>query len=338
MSEPTKWITITVPVEMIPASTPGGDASGTFESFDGEGDRDARRGLWVRHDGREMRARNVHLVAGMARAWPVEPTTDWQERVLAEALLIPISSQREERERCAAEIVRYGIPAVAFAIDRAWNEGADAERSAAARAAKVEPTTDYAKKLAEIEARERAATKGPWPSEAGWNNGGTPSRTWRIPARQDGAEVEMLAEDALFVEHAREDVPWLLAQLHAVETALAAAGIPSDGRAPAERIAEYVGRVQAYWNADVALSAEDVAAYLRGEIDVQELQRRGARATINDEIEPMRAALRSAKTTAFVRDVATSYNHDESAHVYANGSCRRCNAEKLLAKLEGRAT
>ena len=42
-------------------------------------------------------------------------------------------------------------------------------------------------------------------------------------------------------------------------TALAAAGIPSDGRAPAERIAEYVGRVQAYWNADVALSAEDVA-------------------------------------------------------------------------------
>lgn len=245
MSEPTKWITITVPVEMIPASTPGGDASGTFESFDGEGDRDARRGLWVRHDGREMRARNVHLVAGMARAWPVEPTTDWQERVLAEALLIPISSQREERERCAAEIVRYGIPAVAFAIDRAWNEGADAERSAAARAAKVEPTTDYAKKLAEIEARERAATKGPWPSEAGWNNGGTPSRTWRIPARQDGAEVEMLAEDALFVEHAREDVPWLLAQLHAVETALAAAGIPSDGRAPAERVESLAAALRA---------------------------------------------------------------------------------------------
>lgn len=316
MSE-QKWITITVPVEVMPASSPSGDASGTFESFEGDGDRDARRGLWVRHDGREMRARNVHLVAGMARAWLMEPATDWQERVLNEVLLLPISAERGERERCAAEIVRYGIPAVAFAIDRAWNEGADAERSAAARAAKVEPTTDYAKKLAEIEARER---------------------TWRIPARQDGAEVEMLAEDALFVEHAREDVPWLLAQLHAVETALAAAGIPSDGRAPAERIAEYVGRVQAYWNADVALSAEDVAAYLRGEIDVQELQRRGARATINDEIEPMRAALRSAKTTAFVRDVATSYNHDESAHVYANGSCRRCNAEKLLAKLEGRAT
>jgi hypothetical protein len=316
MSE-QKWITITVPVEVMPASSPSGDASGTFESFEGDGDRDARRGLWVRHDGREMRARNVHLVAGMARAWLMEPATDWQERVLNEVLLLPISAERVERERCAAEIVRYGIPAVAFAIDRAWNEGADAERSAAARAAKVEPTTDYAKKLAEIEARER---------------------TWRIPARQDGAEVEMLAEDALFVEHAREDVPWLLAQLHAVETALAAAGIPSDGRAPAERIAEYVGRVQAYWNADVALSAEDVAAYLRGEIDVQELQRRGARATINDEIEPMRAALRSAKTTAFVRDVATSYNHDESAHVYANGSCRRCNAEKLLAKLEGRAT
>ena len=198
MSE-QKWITITVPVEVMPASSPSGDASGTFESFEGDGDRDARRGLWVRHDGREMRARNVHLVAGMARAWPVEPPTDWQERVLAEALLIPISSQREERERCAAEIVRYGIPAVAFAIDRAWNEGADAERAAAARAAKVKPTTDYAKKLAAIDARI---------------------------ALYDGGPIEK--------EHA--DRGWLLAQLRAVETALTAAGIPDDGRAPAERI------------------------------------------------------------------------------------------------------
>lgn len=40
-----------------------------------------------------------------------------------------------------------------------------------------------------------------------------------------------------------------------------------------------------------------------------------------------------AEVFAFVRDVATSYDHDESAHVHANGACRRCNAEKLLAKL-----
>ena len=147
MSEPTKWITITVPVEMIPASTPGGDASGTFESFDGEGDRDARRGLWVRHDGREMRARNVHLVAGMARAWLMEPATDWQERVLNEVLLLPISAQQEERERCAAEIVRYGIPAVAFAIDRAWNEGADASRPEPPRAPLTEEEARIARGL-----------------------------------------------------------------------------------------------------------------------------------------------------------------------------------------------
>ena len=198
MSE-QKWITITVPVEVMPASSPSGDASGTFESFEGDGDRDARRGLWVRHDGREMRARNVHLVAGMARAWLMEPATDWQERVLAEALLIPISSQREERERCAAEIVRHGIPAVAFAIDRAWNEGADAERNAAAaRATKVKPATDYAKKVAAIEA---------WATRIEANGGA-------------------------------EHVPWLLAQLRAVDAALTAAGIPSDGRAPAERLGE----------------------------------------------------------------------------------------------------
>ena len=211
MSE-QKWITITVPVTIAEASSPGGDVLGTFESFDGEGDRDARRGLWVRHDGREMRARNVHLVAGMARAWLMEPATDWQERVLAEALLIPISSQREERERCAAEIVRHGIPAVAFAIDRAWNEGADVERRAAARATKVTPTTDYAKRLAEIEA-------------------------WTVRLDADVIDAMAPEEVANDLELAvASHVPWLLAQLRAVETALAAAGLPDDGRAPAERV------------------------------------------------------------------------------------------------------
>lgn len=51
---------------------------------------------------------------------------------------------------------------------------------------------------------------------------------------------------------------------------------------------------------------------------------------------PEEQALRD-EVLAFVRDVATDYDHDESAHVHANGACRRCNAEKLLAKLEGRA-
>jgi hypothetical protein len=101
-----------------------------------------------------------------------------------------------------------------------------------------EAATDYAKRLAEIDARASAATRGPWPSEEGWHNGGAPSRTWKIPARQDGAEVEMLAEDALFVEHAREDVPWLLVQHRAASEALAALGIPDDGRSLAERVAD----------------------------------------------------------------------------------------------------
>jgi hypothetical protein len=271
MSE-QKWITITVPVEVMPASSPSGDASGTFESFEGDGDRDARRGLWVRHDGREMRARNVHLVAGMARAWLMEPATDWQERVLNEVLLLPISAERGERERCAAEIVRYGIPAVAFAIDRAWNEGADAERNAAAaRATKVKPATDYAKKVAAIEA---------WATRIEANGG--PSN-----------DVQGFADLAEEVEIGAEHVPWLLAQLRAVETALTAAGIPSDGRAPAERVESLV--------TDVVSALDAIGQHTKG---------RPLKARIEDLGRMLRIA------TSQAHDRAGERMHD--AHATAN--------------------
>ena len=200
MSE-QKWITITVPCEVRSAG--GAGKAGTWTEHDG------RKGVWVARSEQEVLIWHEDLHRSIDRAaWPSGSTVDWQDRVLAEALLIPISAQQEERERCAAEIVRYGIPAVAFAIDRAWNEGADAERAAAARAAKVKPTTDYAKKLAAIDARI---------------------------ALYDGGPIEK--------EHA--DRGWLLAQLRAVETALTAAGIPSDGRAPAERIGDLAEALRA---------------------------------------------------------------------------------------------
>lgn len=36
---------------------------------------------------------------------------------------------------------------------------------------------------------------------------------------------------------------------------------------------------------------------------------------------------------AFVREIATGYDHDEDAHRHRNGACRVCNAEKLAAEL-----
>ena len=192
MSE-QKWITITVPCEVRSAG--GAGKAGTWTEHDG------RKGVWVARSEQEVLIWHEDLHRSIDRAaWPSGSTVDWQDRVLAEALLIPISAQQEERERCAAEIVRYGIPAVAFAIDRAWNEGADAERAAAARAAKVTPTTDYAKRLAEIEA-------------------------WTVRLDADVIDAMAPEEVANDLELAvASHVPWLLAQLRAVETALAAAG------------------------------------------------------------------------------------------------------------------
>jgi hypothetical protein len=39
----------------------------------------------------------------------------------------------------------------------------------------------------------------------------------------------------------------------------------------------------------------------------------------------------SAKARGFARDIATGYDHEEDAHKHKDGSCRVCNAEKLLA-------
>ena len=139
MSE-QKWITITVPCEVRSAG--GAGKAGTWTEHDG------RKGVWVARSEQEVLIWHEDLHRSIDRAaWPSGSTVDWQDRVLAEALLIPISAQQEERERCAAEIVRYGIPAVAFAIDRAWNEGADASRPEPPRAPLTEEEARIARGL-----------------------------------------------------------------------------------------------------------------------------------------------------------------------------------------------
>ncbi len=67
--------------------------------------------------------------------------------------------------------------------------------------------------FAAIKNREALASKGPWKSEYGWNNGGVPSGYFYVPQHNGGAKVEMLADDAEFCAQAREDIPKLIAEI-----------------------------------------------------------------------------------------------------------------------------
>lgn len=95
------------------------------------------------------------------------------------------------------------------------------------------PTPDQ--RLAEIRAREQAATEGPW---IRWHDQETiPNWDGFIVIGDDAAEGEecnpvakiYTEDDAEFAAHAREDVPWLLAY---------AEGAVSAGCAQQQRIAE----------------------------------------------------------------------------------------------------
>lgn len=211
MSE-RKTITITVPYTSRATTAANEDFIGA------RGGTGKPRLVLIGHANIELAIEEEDVGRAVLVAWPTEPAADWRDRVLIEALLIPVSAPQEERERCAIEIMRFGAPAVAYAVEQAWTEGAEAERRATAKIAKRDAATDYAKRLAEIEADHAAyesETHGP----------------------------------ALMVCGQRK---WLLAQFRAASEVLTAAGIPDDGRPLAEKI----GALQAALRAAKVL-AED---------------------------------------------------------------------------------
>ena len=75
-------------------------------------------------------------------------------------------------------------------------------------------TADTERLLAEIEARLKAATEGPWRYVA--HNKRHPIETLDEPLMEafvcdeDDAEIEISERDCVFIAHAREDIPWLL--------------------------------------------------------------------------------------------------------------------------------
>ena len=73
----------------------------------------------------------------------------------------------------------------------------------------------HAERMAEIKAREAAATKGPW-------NGATDPSHFDADC-VDSSEWSMYVErrnDRDFIAHARADIPYLLARVEAMEAAL----------------------------------------------------------------------------------------------------------------------
>lgn len=209
-----KWITITVPVEMLDASSPGGDASGTFETFEEDVERDARRGLWVRHDRREMRAKNFDIVAGMARAWPSEPTTDYAKRL----------AEIEAKHAAAAGADLVGGRAVH--ADRGWLL---AQHRAASSALTVFGVPEDGRSLSErIEDIRSQATL----------EGEVARLTKRLEALGDNPD-----NGRQIVCGKCKDVAWNVCTHMAnnvgdyqdTRRALTAAGIPDDGRPLAER-------------------------------------------------------------------------------------------------------
>lgn len=167
----------------------------------------------------------------------------------------------------------------------------------------TEPTTDRAKRLAEIDARTTAATKGPW-----FDSGYRDSDDFGPHVETEGeATVAMCAlnvsehrANGPFIAHAREDVPFLLAEIRAADAALSAAGIPDDGRPLAERLRGIANDAQITRNViDGQIHNEHQRAGLRHDLDILKRAARAAAITLGEDVpedagpETIATALRS---------------------------------------------
>lgn len=80
-------------------------------------------------------------------------------------------------------------------------------------------SNDVTQRLAEIEARTKAATPGPWRREGDWNDIAAID-TDGTPYGVAGNDESISHPDAEFIAHAREDVPWLIERLSRAEAEL----------------------------------------------------------------------------------------------------------------------
>lgn len=189
---------------------------------------------------------------------------------------------------------------------------AEAERMAAdarSRLLSLEDPTDHAKRLVEIEARERAAWPAPWLWDR--DDGSIETETGgAIAYVAHHMNMHTIARtgpafshsDADFIANAREDVPWLLAQLRAVSAALDAAGAPAGPLVERVRACTRDGGWRDQWEAlRRAKDADDIArAQATRDVDILRRAAHAAAVSLGEVLpddagpEAIAAALRRA--------------------------------------------
>lgn len=96
---------------------------------------------------------------------------------------------------------------------------------------------------------------------------------------------------------------------------------------------EATERVLAVLRAQVVTFAEEVAA---GAL-LEELAAKVVDAALEELPSAPKKHEAAEDVRKFLEELATDYEHEESAHKHDNGACRRCNAVRLLKKLEQRS-
>jgi hypothetical protein len=133
------------------------------------------------------------------RDYPAE--IDWQ--AIARIVDTALASPAPAAEPSAPPLEQFADPATGQPLFRQAAPPAPA------------PPDEVERRLAEIEVREKAATKGPWQNyynrHAVFQSLAPYPQTDRV---RDVAQVQT-HDDGDFIAHARQDIPWLVAQLRA---------------------------------------------------------------------------------------------------------------------------
>ena len=139
-------------------------------------------------------------------------------------------------------------------------------------------------RLTEIEAREKAATPGPWREDHSLVALELVHQQRFGKGNMSKAEADAYRKDAAFIAHARQDVPDLLAEVREADRALTEAGVtPAEGASLAYRVtvlaAQSEERLFAAQRADAEVrrlqglltaAAANLDCCCRGEVHLQE--------------------------------------------------------------------
>lgn len=193
-------------------------------------------------------------------------------------------------------------------------------------------------RLAGIEARERAATKGPWHDDGYRIYGYTDAPDKRggpLIVEYKHLDNENEAADGAFIEHARVDVRDMAAALRAARDILA--GRDSARRARDEAIAQ-VKRLREEVDCAAALAARRATGMLH-EIILLRLALGGILYGLGAPRAAVRALIRQSRDAMLASPELTAWVREHRFRVNPNGAfrCDSCGAQAVAAQVDGTA-